>query len=550
MKSNLPKFHIYGLIKRNVLLIPFLSLQLTLGFSQPTIEWENVYGGTGGEKPTAMIKTVDGSFVIVGYTDSDDLDVIGQHGYKDIWVLKLDLNGNILWQNPIGGSGFDEGYDIVESSDGGYIIIGRAGSEDGDSSCDFETSPDWSWIVKLDINGTIMWDRCIEGVSDGVIEDPEIYSICEGINGGFAITGSDYYHDDSGKDLWVLKINEEGTKEWEYFYGGLEWEEGYSISTTIDGGYVICGYTESNEGDITTGENNGDKDFWILKLDFNGNLQWQKNYGSPTEDEALNVLQTSDGNFLVVGTTNGNGGDISGTHGQKDIWTIKLDSNGDLIWQKPYGGLREEKAKRILELDNGNFLICGSTKSKSGSGQVTFNHKEDKDDIWLVEIDSDGAINNDLSYGSSQWEAEPICVLLSNNEILISGYTGLGTSNPDGDISEVYDSYDIWVLKLNNITTSSIYFSDSHQNNIELFPNPSNRIVTISFSNFKRSFIDPHLSIGIFNSTGLKIGAINNIELDYNKDQIKINTSDYAPGIYFISFFSGDTVCTKSFIKI
>lgn len=540
MRTNLSKLHSNNPLERNILLYLFLSFQLKLGFSQPTIEWEKVYGGTEYEKPSAMIETADGSFVIVGYTDSDDLDVIGQHGYEDVWVFKLDLNGNIIWQKPIGGSGFDEGYDIVESSDGGYIIIGRTGSEDGDISCEFESSSYRSWIVKLDINGTIMWDKCIEGVGDSPLEDPDIYSICEGVNGGFVITGSDYYLQDSGKDLWVLKIDQGGVKEWEHFYGGLEWEEGYSISTTIDGGYLICGYTESNEGDVTAGENNGDKDFWILKLDVNGILQWQNNYGSPAEDIAMHGIQSSDGNFHIVGTTNGNGGDISGTHGQKDIWTIKLNPEGVLIWQKPYGGLKEEAAKCILELNNGNYLICGSTKSKSGSGQVTFNHKEDKDDFWLVQVNIHGEIISDLSYGSSQWEAEPTAVSLPNNDILISGYTGLGTSNPDGDISEVFDGYDIWLLKLNNFTTSSTYFADSHNDSIALFPNPANDMVVISYP----------LLMG--NNATLTIsdiaGKIVFKSIASQTKNTEVNTQNFVEGVYLVQVQTSDFVSTRKLV--
>ena len=205
----------------------------------------------------------------------------------------------------------DESHSIQQTADGGYVVAGYANSNDGDVSGnhgDFDY-----WIVKLDQSGNLVWQKCL---------------------------------------------------------GGSNKEEAWSIRQTADGGYVVAGRTYSNDGDVRG--NHGDGDYWVVKLDASGNLVWQKCLGGSNNDEARSIQQTADGGYVVAGHTNSNDGDVRGNHGDDDYWVVKLDASGNLVWQKCLGGSKDEYAQSVQQTADGGYVVAGYTYSNDGD--VSGNH--------------------------------------------------------------------------------------------------------------------------------------------------------------------------------
>mgnify|MGYP003335654201 CR=1 FL=1 len=268
-------------MKTNLLLLifNFSILIFNSSFAQPTIQWQKCLGGTGDETASSVQQTSDGGYIVAGESWSNDGNVTGNHDTTgtncDYWVVKLDGSGNLQWQKSFGGIDYDSGGYIQQTSDGGFILAGQSLSNDGDVSNHhgFSGSGDY-WIVKLDVIGNIQWEKSL---------------------------------------------------------GGYDNEGATEIKLTIDGGYIITGFSYSVDGDVTG--NHGSQDYWIVKLDGSGNIQWQKCLGGTYDDFAQSIQQTSDGGYVIAGETNSNDGDVTGNHGQFDSWVVKLDGNGNLQWQ-------------------------------------------------------------------------------------------------------------------------------------------------------------------------------------------------------------------------
>ena len=231
----------------------------------------------------------------------------------------------IEWQKSLGGSYFDEARSIQQTSDGGYIVAGNSYSNDGDVS---GNHGEWDyWIVKLNDTGNIQWQKCLGGSEFDIA-----YAIQQTSDGGYIVAGMTESNDGdvSGNhgydDYWVVKLDDTGNIQWQKSLGGSESEWAYSIQQTTDGGYIVAGWSYSNNGDVS--ENHGDDDYWVLKLDNTGNIQWQKSLGGSSVEWAHSTQQTSDGGYIVAGWSKSNDGDASGNHGETDVWVVKLAGSG------------------------------------------------------------------------------------------------------------------------------------------------------------------------------------------------------------------------------
>ena len=169
-----------------------------------------------------------------------------------------------------------------------------------------------------------------------------------------------------------------------------------SVRQTTDGGYIIAGMSNSTNGDVSG--NHGNPDYWLVKLDTNGNLQWQKSYGGSAADAASSVRQTSDGGYIIAGQSESNDGDVSGNHGYIDYWIVKTDSNGNLQWQKSFGGSGEDSAYYIEQSNDSGYIIVGSTESYNGD--VTGFHGG-YEDYWIVKTDNNGILQWEKCLGGS-----------------------------------------------------------------------------------------------------------------------------------------------------
>jgi len=341
--------------------------------------WQKSIGGSLSEYDAEIFPTNDGGYIMSGYTFSNDGDISGLHSlyYYDYWVAKLDSAANIIWQKCLGGPDMDRVNNLIQVSDGGYILAGETFSFGGDvtdnhapcNGCSFDV-----WLVRIDSMGNVLWKKCYGGISHELC-----YSICETPDHGFAFIGDASFDDGdvSGvhglNDVWVVKISSGGAIEWQKCYGGSSNDGGAEIKTTGDGGYLIAGGSHSNDGDATN--NFGDQDAWLIKIDSVGNIIWQKNYGGSSFDLASSIEVLQNGGIIMLGVTMSNDIDVSGNHGNIDYWLTGIDNLGNLQWQKCIGGSGNEfhfaAPTSILTVDS-EIVFCGT--SDSWSGDITGNH--------------------------------------------------------------------------------------------------------------------------------------------------------------------------------
>jgi hypothetical protein len=293
------------------------------------LEWEKSIGGSDDDWAFAIRQTTDEGFIVAGHSKSNDIDVSGNHGEWDYWVVKLNANGNLLWQKSLGGSDDDEAYSVVETSDGGFVFAGGSDSNDGDASGNHGDGD--AWIVKLDVSGNLVWQKSLGGSGDDYA-----YSIQQISGDGFIVAGSSPSNDGdvSGNhghsDYWIVKLDEGGNLLWQKSFGGSDYEEANSVQQTFDGGFIVAGYSYSSDGDVSI--NHGLTDYWIVKLDPAGNLHWQKSLGGISYDKSSSIHQCTDGGFVIAGLSFSNDGDVSGNHGDsfgnsEDYWIVKLSSD-------------------------------------------------------------------------------------------------------------------------------------------------------------------------------------------------------------------------------
>ncbi len=365
-----------------------------------TIVWNKLLGGSGFETKanTHIQQTTDGGYIISGTSSSSaNGDVSGtNHGSEDYWIVKLDPLGNIVWNKLLGGSNLDITSNIQQTLDGGYIISGSSySSANGDVSGTNHGNLEDAWIVKLDAFGTIVWNKLLGGSGD----DGALY-IQQTSDGGYIISGfsaSSANGDVSGTnhgyyDCWIVKLDALGNIVWNKLLGGSGSDYTSHIQQTSDGGYIISGYSTSSANGDVSGTNHGSYDYWMVKLDALGNIVWNKLLGGSGTETARNIQQTSDGGYIISGySTSSANGDVSGTtHGNSDYWIVKLDTYGNIVWNKLLGGSGSDYASHIQQTSDGGYIISGySTSSANGDVSGT-NHGSN--DYWIVKLDALGNI--------------------------------------------------------------------------------------------------------------------------------------------------------------
>lgn len=359
--------------------------------SARNIQWQKCLGGTEEEVAYSIRQASDGGYIIAGYTNSSDADVTGNHGNNDYWVVKLDTAGNIQWQKCLGGMNGERAYSAQQTSDSGYIIAGYTQSNDADvlgnhGYYDY-------WIVKLDTVGTIQWQKCLGGTNEDMAK-----SIQQTADSGYIVVGYTLSNDSdvtglhgtagSYADCWVVKLDTAGNIEWQKCLGGTKNDEAESIQQTTDGGYIVAGHTNSEDGDVIGLHSIPYyycTDYWIVKLDTAGTIQWQKCLGGTSNDVAYSIQQTSDSGYIVAGYAGSADGDVSGNHGYDDYWIVKLDTAGNIEWQKCLGGDDNDRAKSVQQTTDGNYIVAGD--AGSNNGDVANNHGGyGVADYWIVKL--------------------------------------------------------------------------------------------------------------------------------------------------------------------
>lgn len=402
--------------------------------------WGNAFGGTNMEVSAFMTNTLDGGYVLLGHTYSNDGDITGFKGLTDVWIVKADANGNKVWQKTIGGSKEEHGLSVISNPDGSFMGVGFTKSNDGDMN-ENKGSAD-ALLFKLDMNGNLLWLKTFGGTADDFAS-----VIVRNSDGTFVISGSTRSNANGTTDsnFWIFKVDGNGNMIWQKTYGGSGEDQINCITASDDGGYVLAGTTTSNDGDITgfhTGP--GSSDVWVVKLDNMGNKVWTTTIGGSNGDAVHGVAKSNDGGYVLAGRTMSNDGDMSGNHGSIDGYVLKLNGLGKIVWQKSFGGTNDDWAKTIVPCIDGGYLIGVCSKSIDGD----FTNTLGSQDVWIVKVDEDGNdMGKQIVGGSAHDEISAITVTPAGN------YAFAGASQSvDGDINGHHGSVltDFWLLKFND----------------------------------------------------------------------------------------------------
>lgn len=229
--------------------------------------------------------------------------------------------------------------------------------------------------------------------SNSIIQTPDLGYIMVGHTQS---TQGNITNNNGDADFWIVKTDAFGNLVWQKTYGGTYFDDASSVQNTSDGGYIVAGYTTSNDGNVT--QHKGEKDFWIVKIDTNGNLQWQKTYGGTENDWASSIKQTSDGGFIIAGTSQSQNGDITNPFGNTDYWVVKTDNQGNLQWQKSYGGSSTDTANDIQLTSDGGYILIGLSNSSNGLHTTA---SLGGSDIWVVKISNIGNLEWEKKLGNT-----------------------------------------------------------------------------------------------------------------------------------------------------
>ena len=372
-------------------LLLLVSICFSQLYSQTPIMWSKTFGGGEAEYYCVAEKTSDNGYIVAGYTYS--------FGFPErAWFIKLNENGDSTWSKLYGVSNGPSTapYSIQQTKDGGYITTGDTWN-DSTGSLDI-------FLMKTDENGNTLWTKKIgentyyDGGSD----------VKQDIDGGFIITGVTYSISAGVFDMILIKADSLGNTVWKKTFGGSSDDAGNYVQQTLDGGYILIGGTTSFGA--------GNPLIWLIKTDSEGDSTWSKTFGGAFLNNGAAVIQTSDLGFILVGSSNSFGS------GESDIWLIKTDSNGDSIWSKTYGGFSDDYGYSMDITSDGGFIIVGSTES-FGLGRT---------DVYLLRIDTNGDTLWTKTYGGADDDAGYSVRQTDDGGYIIAGSTNsFGAGNYD-----------------------------------------------------------------------------------------------------------------------
>jgi uncharacterized repeat protein (TIGR02543 family)/uncharacterized delta-60 repeat protein len=389
-------------MKKILLILMFFSVAIF--FTPLHAQWAVTYGDTGAEFIHDILQTSDGGYIMAGYTSSS-----GAGGY-DFWIVKITSDFQLEWARTYGGVGNDYARSIQETSDGGYLVAGHAGPGS------FGAGNDDAWLIKLDSTGGWDWQRYFGGT-----DYDYAYSAQEASDGSFFVAGhSTSFNVGVDYDIWVMKLNSDRSVNWQHTSGGTNHDHIRSMTLTSDGGCVVVGNTASFGA--------GGYDIWVLKISSTGTVDWQFTYGGTGTEEGWAVQETSDGGYIVAGDTDSFGA------GGFDIWILKLDGGGTPIWQHTYGGTGGDRARAVQETSDGGYIVSGFTNSYGAGGN----------DAWVLKLNSSGTPEWQYAYGGSLSETAISIRETSEGGYIAGGQTssyGAGAQDflllklyPDGEI--------------------------------------------------------------------------------------------------------------------
>ncbi|WP_158267547.1 T9SS type A sorting domain-containing protein [Adhaeribacter arboris] len=426
-----------------------------------TKEWDKTFGGDSNDLLASLQPTIDGGYIMGGTSNSGisgDKTDKGIEGSYDYWVVRLNVDGTKLWDKTIGGTSTDYFASLQQTHDGGYILGGSSDSGIGGDKSEAkrcECSKDYFttdyWIVKLKADGTKAWDKTLGGNNDDYLRSVQHTRDGNYILGGSSNSGKSYEKSQAnkgGNDYWIVKLSAEQslTAQWNMRYGGMGKDNFTTVIKTSDGGYLSGGYTTSGVSGDKSQSSQGKNDYWVVKSDKNGKKLWEKSYGGSSDDYLNSMVQTSDGGYLLGGSSiSGVSGDkTQASQGERDYWILKIDKQGTKLWDKTYGGSGTEELKKVILLPSGSFILAGTSNSPV-SGAMSQESKGGQD-YWFVKVNATGKKMWNKRYGGSQDEVLEDLALTLDGGFLLGGTS---TSGISGDKSEASKGgKDFWLVRI------------------------------------------------------------------------------------------------------
>jgi hypothetical protein len=324
----------------------------------PKQTWKKTFGGDVDEFGSDIIETPENEYVITAYKSTKD------YSESQAWLIKLDNSGDKIWSKTYGGNSWEGAESILLADDGGYIVGGWTESY-GEGDSDY-------WLFKIDSSGKMIWDRTFGGK-----KSDSCYSVGKCDDGGYILTGYSVSFSKGKSDVWLVKTDSKGNKEWDRSYGGVENDGGMYVQQTNDMGYMIIGETRSYS--------EGYEDVWLIKTDSNGNELWNKTYGGKDSDMGYSGKEIGGGGYIIVGKTSSFGSIYS----QSMLFLVKTDENGNEIWNRYYGGENYDDGHSVFETEDRGYIIGGTAHNNDGFIET----------FWLIKTDENGYI---------QWEIKEV----------------------------------------------------------------------------------------------------------------------------------------------
>lgn len=409
-----------------------LMTPVSISSSAPETQWSKTYGGVGDEQATSIIQTSDGGFALAGWTDS-----FGS-GNPDFWLVRTNSEGEPLWNRTYDNHGqLDYAWGLVQTRDGGFALCGHTSPSPAEAGMDM-------WLVRTDSEGNAIWNVTYGGSGSDVVR-----ALVETDDGGFILAGHTKSPEwsNGNSDVWLVKVNSTGGIEWSRNYGGPLFDETWNIIKTDDGGYAVAAFT---------GPGLGPYDLWLIKTDSLGIMQWNVTYGGTGDDSPFSLVQTYDGGYAIAGFTTSYGA------GDRDFWLVRTGSNGQMLWNKTYGGTGLDWAYKIVQTTDGGFALAGWTNSFGAGGA----------DFWLVHTDSEGNQLWNMTYGGSADDHAYSMVQTGDG-----GFALVGDTNSFGA-----GGLDVWLVKIGPPTRNTGTTLSLSQNTV-LIDNLVTCTATVSGSN-------------------------------------------------------------------
>jgi hypothetical protein len=425
-------------------LLPYIAVT---SFAQ--ITFERTYGGADSDGGKSVQQTSDGGYIIAGFTSS-----FGAGG--DVYLVKTDSLGDTLWTKTFGGSFGDEAWSVRETSDGGYIIAGSTNS--------FGAGLSDAYLIKTNSLGDTLWTKTLGGIDYDFGN-----SVQQTSDGGYIVAGVTESFGAGLYDAYLIKTDSLGDTLWTKTYGDSGWDYGNSVQQTSDGGYIIAGSTNSFGV--------ADNEVYLIKTNSFGDNLWTRTYGGPfnDDDHGFSVQQASDGGYIIAGTTQSFG---TGNY----VYLIKTDSLGDSLWTRTYGDTLSDQGHSVQQTSDGGYIIAGSTNS-FGAGL---------DDVYLIKTDGNGMV------------------------------VGVEESNDE------YRTRNFEFRLLQN------------------HPNPFHKLTTIIY-NIPNSH---HVSLNIYDITGSLVETLVNETQKHGVYQVQWDGKDQSSGIYFYRLQTNDITQIKKMILL